>query len=183
MCRLAVGAVALLFSVQTVGQAATVDSVVVSHEQGRYSIDMIVRLSVSAAAAYAVMNDFAALPEVNRNVVLAKIQPDHRLHTIVNMCVSFFCRSVEQVQTVHPDPPRNLEMNVIPAQSDFSYGRAHWRFQALTVNTSRMFFDAQVNPKFWIPPFIGPWLVQRKMQQQALITSNGIERVAREHGD
>lgn len=174
------GALVLLYA-QSV-QAAHVESVVINHDQGRYSIDMSVQLSVSAAAAYAVMNDFAALPEVNHNVVLAELEPGHRLHTIVDMCIAFFCRSVEQTQTVHPDPPDNLEMNVIPEQSDFSYGRAYWRFQALTQNTSRLFFEAEVNPKFWIPPLIGPWLVQRKMKQQALVTSTGIERVAREKG-
>lgn len=159
------------------------DSVVVGYGQGRYSIDMSVRLSVSAAAAYAVMNDFSALLEINHNVAVAEVQPNHRLRTVVNMCIAFFCRSVEQLQTVHSEPPYGLQMNVIPAYSDFSYGRARWRFQPLTASTSRMFFDAQVSPKFWVPPLIGPWLVQRKMQQQALVTANGIERVAREHGD
>lgn len=141
---------------------------------------MTVQVGVAAASAYRVMTDFEALPEVNNNVLIAKRLPNEHLHTVVEMCVAFFCRQVNQVQHYETEPPGVLRMLVVPERSDLRFGMAQWRFQPLNQNTSLLHFDAQLEPDFWVPPLIGPWLVQRKLQQQALITSNGIERVARE---
>lgn len=162
--------------------AATVESVAVDRVGGRYHVDMVTRLQVSAAAAFAVMTDFSALPQVNPNVILSQPLPGGRLRTIVELCVLFFCKQVEQVQTVTREPPYRLIMHVIPALSDLTYGRAEWGFQALGPGSCRLRFSAELEPAFWVPPLIGPWLIQNKLKAQARLTSAGIEAVARERG-
>ena len=36
-----------------------------------------------------------------------------------------------------------------------------------------------MEPDFWVPPLIGPWVIKRTMREQAITTSEGIERLAR----
>ncbi len=162
--------------------AADVESVTVAHDDGVYKVSMSVLVDVPAAAAYAVMTDFENLPEVNQSVVFAERLPGNRLHTKVDMCITVFCRSIEQTQQVKTSAPDTLRMTVIPQLSDFSFGVAQWRFMPVTAHSSRLFFNAQLQPDFWIPPLIGPWLVKNKLQQEAQITSSGIERVAHARG-
>lgn len=159
-------------------QAAQVETVDVVYEQGIYEVSMTVLVDVSARAAYAVMTDFENLPEVNESIVKAERLPGGRLHTQVDMCVSVFCRSIEQIQKVETNPPVKLRMSVIPELSDFKFGVAEWRFTTVNPQSSRLHFNTRLEPDFWIPPLIGPWLVKRKMQQEARRTSQGIERVA-----
>jgi len=160
--------------------AATVESVTVENQDGRYSVSMRVLVAVSATDAYNVMTDFEALPQVNPTVVMVERLSENRLHTLVEMCISLFCREIEQVQQFQTETNKTLQMRIIPEESDFRYGIAQWRFSPITENSSRLEFDAVLEPNFWIPPLIGPWLVKRKLQQEAQITSEGIERVALE---
>jgi len=173
----ALGAVLLVLTASA-AHAAVVDSVEVDRQEGRYSVEMKVRLNVSRETAFDIMSDVDALPRINHHVIRAERRADGSLYSVVEMCVAFFCGRVEQLQTVHTDPPMRLRMRIIPERSDFRYGRAEWRFHADGPDKCRLHFYAEMEPDFWIPPLIGPWLVQRKMQEQAVITSNGIERVA-----
>jgi hypothetical protein len=34
-------------------------------------------------------------------------------------------------------------------------------------------------PAFWVPPVIGPWVIRRKMEEEARLTSAGLEQMAR----
>ncbi|MGH8581113.1 MAG: hypothetical protein ACREVK_13695 [Gammaproteobacteria bacterium] len=49
---------------------------------------------------------------------------------------------------------------VVPEESDFSYGRCHWRTRSLTAQASRIALSAEVTPAFWVPPLIGPWILK-----------------------
>ena len=52
-------------------------------------------------------------------------------------------------------------MQVVPGAGDIKAGRADWRFSAEGENTTRMVFDAEIEPDFWVPPLIGPYLIAR----------------------
>jgi uncharacterized protein YndB with AHSA1/START domain len=158
--------------------AADIEEVAVARDGDRYSVAMTVVLAAPADAVYAAMTDFEALPRINPNIVLSETDDDGRLHTLVELCVAFFCRKVEQWQTVTTDAPHRLNMTVLPERSDLRYGEAEWTFVALTPATSRMRFRTEIVPDFWVPPVIGPWIIQRKLHEQAVITAKGLERAA-----
>jgi len=71
----------------------------------------------------------------------------------------------------------DLHAEVLPAQSDFSYGRADWQFRPAGTST-HLRFSAELEPAFWVPPLLGPWLVERSLREEAERTSAGIERLA-----
>ncbi|HEU0197120.1 MAG TPA: SRPBCC family protein [Nevskiaceae bacterium] len=171
-------------------QAAEVQGVNVSHVGERYTLDLRMRLAVPADAAWAIFKRFDDLPRLNPIFTYAKAtpeaDPDHvLLKTVVHGCVLVFCRDVTQVQDVHLYPQRRggyMETRVVPAQSDFSYGKYQWIFLPCPTRRSDtcLRLVAVVQPKFWIPPWIGGWLVERQMRDQAEVVARSVEREARQ---
>lgn len=168
---------------------ARVQQVTVDHSGMRYRIDLSMRLDATPARAYAVFTDFRNLPRINPLVREEQVTPGdtpdiETLRTRADACVVFFCRTLHQVQTVYLQPRTDggdMRADIIPALSDFSYGVAHWSFRPCTDNTQQtcLHFRAQMEPAFWIPPLIGPWLIERKLREESVIAGEGIERLAR----
>ena len=75
---------------------------------------------------------------------------------------------------------RYIVPRVLPQMSDLRYGLARWRMSACADDRRRtcLEFKAELEPDFWVPPLIGPWLIQRKLHQEAIVTAEGIEKLA-----
>jgi len=165
--------------------AAEIQSLQVTRSGARYHVDMEVRLQAPSAASYAVFAAPGNLPRINpavRQVQLIEQHPDDRarIYTEVRVCAMLYCKTLRQMQDMRyaarPDGG-DLHAEVLPAQSDFSYGRADWHFRAAGAAT-QLHFSAELEPAFWIPPLVGPWLVERSLREEAERTSAGIERLA-----
>jgi hypothetical protein len=176
----------LPFAVLCAGNAhaAQIDRLDVVRDGARYRVDMNVQLAAPAPRAFAVFADPALLPQINPSVLVARslIEPDaaNRLYTEVHLCISVLCHTLHQVQDMArvdaPDGGR-LTADVLPARSDLRYGHAEWIF-AGEAGATRLQFHLEVEPKFWVPPLIGPWLVGHMLRVEAERTSAGIERLA-----
>lgn len=160
--------------------AATLERVEFEQTEQHYVASMWIRLDVPAAEAFAVMTDFDALPRLNPSIIEAEMVADNRLRTVVSMCVLFFCKRVQQVQVVTMPGELRLTMRILPEQSDLKFGTASWHFVPLGPKQSRIVFRAEIAPDFWVPPLIGPWLIENKITEETLITSEGIETLVRE---
>lgn len=166
--------------------AAEIQSLQVTRDGDRYHVEMQVKLQAGAAAAYAVFTAPASLPLINPAVqkvqVLQRDNDEHaRLYTEVRVCAVLYCKNLHQVQDMRYTPRPDggdLHAEVVPAQSDFQYGRADWSFRPAG-SATLMHFSAEMEPAFWIPPLLGPWLVERSMREEAERTSAGIERLAK----
>lgn len=161
----------------------------VSRQDQRYHLQLQVRLQAPAAAAYAVFTDARLLPRINpslREAEILELTPGttgERLRTRVRLCAGPFCRQIDQVQHMRyrtGDDGYGIQADVIPALSDLRFGQARWHFMDCAGNTC-LDFDARIEPAFWVPPLIGPWLIEKTLREQAMTTSAGIERLARAH--
>ena len=167
--------------------AAEIQSVQVSHDGARYHVEMQVKLQVPAAAAYAAFSAPASLPAINPAVqqvqVLERGGDQHaRIYTEVRVCALLYCKTLHQVQDLRYAPRPDggeLHAEVLPERSDFSFGRADWGFRPDGAAATLLHFSAELEPAFWIPPLLGPWLVERSLREEAERTSAGIERLAR----
>ena len=162
--------------------AAELEHLQVTHIGKRYQVVMHASMDTQAEKAYAVFTDFASLPLINSAIIKAQPidgarAPGQRLHTQVQVCVMGFCRVFDQVQDMHTTPPEHLRADVIPELSNLRYGQASWRIWN-DGGRAKLIFEAVVEPDFWIPPLIGPWLIERKLASEAVDTANGIERMA-----
>lgn len=174
---------AALLGGATAASAAQIESLEVTQDGARYRTDMRVLLEVPAAAAFAALTDYAQLARINPRVQVVELLGGQapapaQLRTVVELCVGILCKHVEQVQDMRQPAATALHAEVVPARSDLHYGVADWRFEP-DDQGSRLFFHAEIEPKFWVPPFIGPWLVKRALTREAIATSEGIEAAAR----
>lgn len=161
---------------------AKIDHIDVAHEGKRYTVTMRARMDVDAARAYAVFTDFPRLVEINSAIIKAEriegaAPGQQRVHTQVRVCVMRVCRIFDQVQDMQLQPPEQLSAQVIPELSNLRFGQAHWRIWDQD-NEAHLHFTAEIEPDFWIPPVVGPWLIKRKLQSEAEETANGIEQLA-----
>lgn len=169
-------------------QAVSIESLTVTKTDDRYRVTLQARLDASADRAFAVLTRYEALPDISKAVKLVRLEPDapadmQRLYTRMRACFSFFCRTLEQVQDMRSSASPNggsLSATVLPDKSDLRYGQADWTIdRCATANQTCLSFVAEVEPKFWIPPVIGPWAMERKLREEALETTQGIERLAK----
>ena len=162
--------------------AAQLEHLEVTHVGKRYQVVMHASMQTEAKKAYEVFTDYARLPEINSAIIKAEPiegaqQPSQRIHTQVRVCVIGICRVFDQVQDMSKSPPEHLRADVIPELSNLRYGKASWRIWD-DGSRAKLIFEAVVEPDFWVPPLIGPWLIERKLASEAEDTANGIERLA-----
>ena len=165
--------------------AAEIQSLQVTHNGARYHVEMEVKLQAPSAASYAVFAAPGNLPRINPSVQQVQVIAHHaeeqaRVYTVVRVCALFYCKMLHQMQDMRYAPRPDggdLHAEVLPALSDFSYGRADWRFRPAGA-AAQLHFSAELEPAFWVPPLIGPWLVERSLREEAQRTSAGIEKLA-----
>ena len=171
------------------GYAADVEHIAVQRKGDRYGIHMQVRLDAPAQRAFEVFQHYENLPRINPSVTtvqrLDTAEHGDDVYTEVDLCVGFICRQIYEVQnmTWQVDAERhNLRATVDPSRSNLAYGTGSWTFVDCGEQQSCLDFRAEVEPDFWIPPVIEPWVIQRSMRREAIVTSEGIERLA-QHPD
>ncbi len=162
--------------------ASRLEHLEVTHVGKRYQVVMHAVMQAPADKAYAVFTDYARLSDINPAIVRAEpiagaVAPAQRVHTQVRVCVVGICRVFDQVQDMHMNPPQHLRAEVIPELSNLKYGQASWRIWD-EGDEARLMFEAVVEPDFWVPPIIGPWLIEKKLASEAIHTAEGIERLA-----
>lgn len=150
----------------------------VDNDAGHYYLHLDMRVEGEFEDIYRVLVDFDNLTAVNDTIVFSKLlNSEGRVHTVQfesEGCVWFFCRRVKQVVTV-TELGQGFIMSVTdPAQSDMEYGRTLW--QVIDEgNTTRIKYNADYDPDFWIPPFFGPAIFKDRMLEEGQKTINGIE--------
>jgi hypothetical protein len=154
----------------------------VEHEDGRFTVHADLVIAVPPAAATAVLTDYAGLPRVNdgvRRVILEPPRPGHtaRMRVEAEVCILFLCLDYRWRQEVDRPAPGVIRATLDPTYGDFRAGTVTWRITPQGEDT-RLTMDAELTPDFWFPPLIGPWLVKRKLREEALATALGVERVA-----
>ena len=178
----------LLLCAATAALAEDVDRLDIGRDGARYRVALHARLDAPLADSYAVFADFHNLPKINDAVEAATPLPSpqagvERWHTRVRVCVAFFCTHLEQVQDVRRAQDSSgyrLDASVIPEMSNLRYGQADWQLAACGAQTC-LSFNAELEPDFWVPPLLGPWLIERALRREAHVTAAGIETLAIAH--
>lgn len=188
MTRTAAASLLLGLALAGNATAADIQHLTVDHVGKRYLLDLRVALDTSAPQAFAVMRDYPNLAAINpavQSVTLLPGAPDGatRVQTAVRVCVLWFCRVLEQVQdmrSVTNGMGGTVSATVLPALSNLRFGQADWLVAPCPdAPQACLRFTAELEPDFWVPPVIGPWALKRKLREEGVETSLGIERVAR----
>ena len=156
------------------------------YRDGHYLLHLDMRLPAKPADVYALLVDFKRIPQINSSFksvdVLESKGKVHLVRTVAEGCIWFLCRSIAQLETVNELSDGYIMSVTDPAHSDLTYGRALWHVTA-EGKTTRVQYNADIVPAFWVPPLIGPALVKSALLRQGQKTLNGLERLLKKNQD
>lgn len=169
-------------------QAAQVLAVHVARHEDRFLIGMRITLDASPSAVFRALQNYSAMMRYNPDLRSVRVQltavPGRvRLFTTIRTCVLVFCKTMSQEQIMTAVASADggvLEAVLLPRGGAFKAGGGRWTVRACPAAASMTCLQARIElvPAFWVPPVIGPWVIRRKMADEARLTSTGLERLA-----
>lgn len=101
-------------------------------------------------------------------------------YTRFESCLLFFCKTVEKLERIEATPYTEIRTEALPEQSDFEFNQTRW-ILAPEGDGTRLTYEAEFEPDFWMPPVIGSWVIRRKLIASADLIGLRIEYLAK-HG-
>ena len=165
-------------------RSAEVLTVEVSHTGGRYGVVFDVRLAAPQPRLKRYLTDYANyatyFSTIRESAVLSG-EPGglQRIRLRAHSCVWFFCRTVTMVKDIAEQEPGEILAHIDPALSDFAEATEHWRILA-DGDQTRLQYEAELVPDFFVPPLIGPWLLKNSIRKSLLSGARKLEALAGE---
>ena len=183
MRRCATGLLAIGLLTPACAAAAVIERLETTHVEDRYTLSVDVVLDAERSKVWQIMTDYEHLPRVSDVIVksrLLKSRDPHeqRVGVTFHACVLIFCKTVKKVVDVRTWPQNDIVVIGVPELSDFSYSVERWRVSAEGAKT-RLRYNAEMVPDFFIPPIIGPWLVRTFLEREIKATAIKVEELAR----
>ena len=168
------------------GLTATLKSVEVTREQGRYHLIADTYLDAAPAAISQVLLDFdndrySQISEIYKESTYLAPDSDGTplVYTRVEGCLMLFCRSMRRVERLEIVTPSLIRSTALPERSDFKYSSSEWTLEPEAGGT-RVTYRMEMEPDFWLPPFVGPWFLRRTLMQGGVSAVERIEELAQQ---
>ena len=129
------------------------------------------------------LHNFEQWDRLNDNISKSKVLetlPGKKIKRLLTLtqCIFTFCFNLKFVEVVAFSKDK-LEMNIIPGEGNFSAGQAIWETVPEGADKTLIRVSATLTPDFWIPPVIGPLVLERVFLKQISKTIKTIETLAR----
>jgi len=156
----------------------------VSSKDKRYFVSLDVVINANAQRVYKLLTDYNNLTNISdsiteSNLVYSLSDNDHRVKVTTKACVSFFCKTIIQVQDVEQLNGMVIVTTSLPDKSDVDYAHARWKITDEN-GLTRVSFNSDLKPSFWVPPLIGPPLIETALRNEALAIIDGLETLAQQ---
>lgn len=164
--------------------AGKVNDVDVTLNNNTYTMKVDAWVSAPKEEVFRVITDYPNLNKVNDSIIESKVIERYnadrlKLWNIAEVCVLFYCKNIRLLQNVvhsHKQDISILKATVFPKQSSFKYGVTSVELREHNEGT-QVNVLAQVVPGFWVPPYIGAWILEWKLGYEAEETMLNIERL------
>ncbi len=168
-----------------VAVAAELHSLDVSRERGRYELVAETRLEADAQAIFDVLIDykdgrFGRISSAYKESDYLQPAPDGTpiVYTRMEGCILAFCKSLIRVDRLETEEPHLIRATALPEHSDFEYAESEWVLRPVDGGTE-ITYRLVMDPDFWVPPLIGPWIMKRELRSGGERAIYRIERLAR----
>ena len=163
---------------------ADLESVVVDYDDGRYSLDADAFMAAPREAIFVILTDydrFGRISSAYKEYRFLDPAPDGTpmIYTRMEGCVLIFCKSLARTEYLYTTAPGYIRSVTVPDKSDFHHSISEWHLEPDGDGT-HVLFHLEMEPKFWVPPIIGPWILQRRLARGGTAAVNRIERLAQE---
>ena len=164
-------------------RAAELAEIQVSDQEGLYSINLTMQMQAPAQYVRRVLTDYEHIYRLDPAIVDSEILPSPedgivRVRTRISECIGVFCVKIDRVEDVRELENGDLQATIVPPLSNFKNGQARWEISGLKDRT-RVVYQAQMEPDFFIPPLIGSYFVKKKLKDNVLTSMARIECIAR----
>lgn len=178
--------VVAMLLVLAAGTAAAADlrEIEIDQAGGRYTMHSVVWFDVALDSAYNVFLDWDLSEQFSSVVVEARNTGsdeggDRGFYTKNRACVLFFCKEVERYGKIEYEPGVWIRATTNPEKSDFHVSNEVWVFEPEGEGT-RITYQLEMQPKFWMPPLIGPYVLKKKMREDGIRALDRIEAIAKD---
>ena len=164
--------------------AAELRSVGFERAEDRYIFESEAWFDAGVESIYAVLLDYDLSPQFSSGIVEARNLPETAagqpgFYVRNRGCVMFFCKAFERTGSIDHEPFRVIRAAIDADASDFHFSNEVWEFRTEDDGTV-IRYRAEFEPKFWVPPVIGPWLIRKTLESHGGDAINRIEALAQE---
>ncbi len=133
------------------------------------------------------LHNFEQWDRLNDNISKSKVLetlPRNKIKRLLTLtqCIFTFCFNLKFVEIVTLSKDR-LEMNIVAGEGNFSAGRAIWETVSEGTYKTLIRVNATLSPDFWIPPVVGPLVLEKVFLKQIKKTIETIETLAKSRKD
>jgi hypothetical protein len=162
--------------------SAELRDVVVEKEDKRYRLTSETRIDASVADLYRVLTDYDLFTEfssvfVESRNLRAAANGKPRYFTRMEGCMLLFCKSFVRIGELTLTPHNEIVATADPKQSDFNYSRERWLLEA-DGDGVLLKYEFELEPSFWVPPVIGPYVMKRALRAGGADAVDRIEALA-----
>ena len=162
--------------------AGKIEHASVAHKDGVYTLALSVLIAARLDPVHKIVTDYDELHRISDTLIETKrlSEPDAeeiQRRLVVRTCVLVFCFTATMTEDV-VEGDDAIITTIIPEHSDYKSGETRWEVSAVDETHSRISLFCELEPDFWIPPVVGPYLLKRKMMSIAKKTIVNIETLA-----
>jgi len=185
--RITFSAVLLALVSTQCATAAEMRSVDVDYEGEYYSMVSVAWFDAGLDETFDVFSKWDYSTQFSSAVVEARdLEPDTSgrpgYFVRIRGCILFFCKSMVRQGYVVAQHNIDLRATANPQDSDFHLFEESWEFAEERGGT-RVLYKLRMQPDFWVPPAIGPYLIKRKLKKDGGDALNRIEDIAQRLGN
>ncbi len=162
--------------------AAEFRTLELTREDGVFRVESDVFLEAPPSGVFRVMSDYDNFERLSSAFVESRMLEPIENGTGIAFfhmrgCVLFFCREVELVERIDIVPETRVTSTIIPERSEYREGWARWDIEPDGEGTL-VRYVAEVEPRFWIPPVIGPLVIRTALKSRGIRAAQRVEALA-----
>ena len=162
--------------------SAELRDVYVEKIEKRYNLISYTYIDASAEDLFRVLIDYDLFTKFTSAFAESRnVAPDEqgrpRFYTRMEGCVIWWCKSLVRNGYLLLKPSSEIIAIVNPDTSNFNYSRERWRLRKEGDGTL-LIYEFDMEPGFWVPPVIGPFLIKRTLRSGATDAVERIEALA-----
>ncbi len=171
-----------LLWIGSIGVTAELRDIEVARDEDRYRLVSEAWFAASPEDMYRVLSDYDLFEQFTSAFVEARnIEPDEqgrpRFFARMEGCVLLFCKSFVRRGHLELEPPSEIVAVVDPAVSDFKHSHERWRL-VRDGDGTLLVYTFEMEPGFWVPPVIGPYVIMRTLRDEGRDAIDRIEALA-----
>ncbi len=180
MLRHIICLVLLLLSFQA--SAGKVQHASVEHEDGHYYLKLGMLLDVKGEPVWNIISDHDNMNRFSEEILESALIGElgrgiKQRRLLTRTCILVFCFKAKIVEQFREEN-FTIHARFIPGLSDFDSGATTWRVIPVDENSSIVEFESELEPAFWVPPVLGPYIMKKKLLSVAKKSIRKIEALA-----